>query len=110
MKTDSTIYHFALCEDWESQLKNENYFPSAFLKEGFIHCSKENQLDGVLKRFFKDEDKVVLLTIDSNKIIAELKLEQASNGDFFPHIYGEINKTAIYDVEIISVNNFQKRI
>ena len=107
MKTETTIYHFALIKEWESQLSSENYFPAAFLYEGFIHCSKRHQLEGVLKRFFKNVEDVVLLTIDSKRISAELKVEAATNGDFFPHVYGKLNKTAIENVELISVNNFK---
>jgi uncharacterized protein (DUF952 family) len=106
METDLTIYHFATIEEWETQVKNEEYFPSAFLQEGFVHCSNKNQLEGVIKRYFKNTEKVYLITIDTKKLVAALKIEQASNGDFFPHIYGKINKSAIVNFEKIIISNF----
>jgi uncharacterized protein (DUF952 family) len=106
MEKDLTIYHFTTIEEWDSQLQNEDYFPSAFLKEGFIHCSKKEQLKGVLERFFKNVDEVYLLKISATKLTAQLKVEKASNGDFFPHVYGKINKTAIDEIEKILVDNF----
>ncbi|MFN5629775.1 MAG: DUF952 domain-containing protein [Bacteroidota bacterium] len=106
MESTSIIYHFASIEEWEAQLKNEEYFPSAYLQEGFIHCCTKNQLIGVLKRYFKSSDKVYLVSVDTKKIIAPLKFEQANNGDFFPHIYGKINKSAIVKSELIVVCNF----
>lgn len=106
MNSNSIIYHIALIEEWEAQLKNEDYFPSAFLQAGFVHCSNKNQLEGVLKRYFKNTDNVYLVTIDTNKLVAELKLEQASNGDYFPHIYGKINKSAIVKFDKIIVSTF----
>jgi uncharacterized protein (DUF952 family) len=110
MTTNITIYHIALTEEWNSQLKNESYFPAAYQQEGFIHCSQEYQLKGVVERFFKKAEKVFLLSIDTTKLVAELRLEEASNGDFFPHIYGELNKTAIIKVELISVIDLLSKI
>ncbi len=107
MEATSIIYHFATIEGWEAQQKNEEYFPSAFLQEGFIHCCTKNQLEGVLKRYFKSSDKVYLITVDTKKVVAPLKIELASNGDFFPHIYGKINKSAIVKSELIVVCNFR---
>jgi uncharacterized protein (DUF952 family) len=106
LDSTSIIYHFAAIEEWEAQVKNEEYFPSAFLQEGFVHCSNRNQLEGVIKRYFKNIEKVYLITIDTKKLVAVLKIEQASNGNFFPHIYGKINKSAIVNFEKIIINNF----
>jgi uncharacterized protein (DUF952 family) len=106
MESTSIIYHFASIERWEAQLKNEDYFPSAFLQEGFVHCCTKNQLEGVLKRYFKSTDKVYLVSVDTKKLVAPLKLELANNGDFFPHIYGKINKSAVVKSERIIVCNF----
>jgi uncharacterized protein (DUF952 family) len=106
MTNKTTIYHIALAEEWNSQVKNKTYFPAAYQQEGFIHCSIEDQLKGVVERFFKKEEKVFLLTIDTTKLVAELRLEEASTGEFFPHVYGELNKTAIVKVELISTRKF----
>lgn len=107
MDSTSIIYHFATIEEWETQLKNEEYFPSAFLQEGFVHCSNKKQIEGVIKRYFKNIEQVYLVTIDTKKLIPALKIEQASNGDFFPHIYGKINKSAIVKFEKIIISNFR---
>jgi uncharacterized protein (DUF952 family) len=40
----------------------------------------------------------VILCIDADKVKAEIRYEKAENGEFFPHIYGELNVDAVYEV------------
>lgn len=92
------IYHIATATDWEAHLNRNVYSPSAFEKEGFIHNCELRQLNGVLERYFQGRSDLLLLCISEEKLTSPLKYEAATNGDMFPHIYGEINKDAIIKV------------
>ncbi len=71
--------------------------------EGFIHCSTEHQVAGVLERYYKGKTDLVKLVIDTTKLTNKLIYELApSINQEFPHIYGTINLDAV--VEIISLN------
>ena len=79
------------------------YEAESFKKEGFIHASKENQVQGVLKRYYKNQPNLLLLHIDENKLTAPLRYELASSvNEEFPHIYGQLNLGAVIKVEEIN--------
>lgn len=51
------IYHIVTPEVWE-KYKDEDFYEAESLRtENFIHCSFENQVEAVLKRYYKDAKK-----------------------------------------------------
>ncbi len=93
------IYHIVLPEFWEKFKDEYDYEAESLRTEGFIHCSYRNQLDEVLKRYYKDAKKVLILHINPHLLISELVAEPSTNREIYPHIYGKINKSAIANVE-----------
>ena len=93
------IYHVALPADWAKYKGRPSYQTESLQSEGFIHCSYSNQLSGVLKRYFSNAAKVVVLTIDTEKLRSKLIAETSTGGDTFPHIYGRLNHDAIVSAE-----------
>ena len=72
------------------------YEADSLVKEGFIHASKESQVQGVLQRYYKNQTDLLLLHIDETKLTAPLKYELApSVNEEFPHIYGKLNLDAV---------------
>ena len=64
--------------------------------EGFIHCSTEAQVQGVLERYYADKTNLVKLVIDTNLLTHPLKYEfSPSIEEEFPHIFGTINLEAV---------------
>ncbi len=63
-------------------------------EEGFVHCSYAEQLAGTLQRFYADLPEVVVLTLDPERIDAEIVEE---NG--FPHVYGPLPLAAVVDTQ-----------
>jgi uncharacterized protein (DUF952 family) len=99
---DKIIYH--ICEEnfFKSQKQTGEYFSSTFKAEGFIHLSTKNQVENTLRRYYPSKIGLILLHIDSSKVVSELKYELASNGEVFPHVFGSINLDAIVEIEKIS--------
>ncbi len=93
------IYHIVKPEIWETFKDKDFYEAESLTTEGFIHCSFAVQLDGVLQRYYKDAGKVLILTIDAEKLTSNLVNEPSTNNEIYPHIYGKINKSAIVNVE-----------
>lgn len=93
------IYHIILPEVWNSINSEPLYSPPSLYDEGFIHCSYDDQLDGVLGRYYADAEGVVILKIDTEKLGARLVAEPSTGGDIYPHIYGPINLAAVVDTE-----------
>ena len=95
------IHHVAILSDWQSQESKSEFFPSDYFREGFIHCCTPSQLQGVLERYFKGKTDLVLLHLDESKLKAELKYEESTNDEKFPHLYGSINREAVVKVEFL---------
>jgi uncharacterized protein (DUF952 family) len=85
-------------DDWDGSFgKGEQYVAviEADLRDGFIHCSSDEQVDGTLAKWYTDVDRVVVVTIDADKLTSELKWEPNFEGILFPHIYGPIVPEAV---------------
>ena len=93
------IFHITKRSDWkEAQLVGE-YRSSSLSDQGFIHCSFMNQVIGVANYKFAGQSGLVLLCIDEDKLIAEVRSENLECGEkLFPHIYGCINLNAVVDI------------
>jgi uncharacterized protein (DUF952 family) len=96
------IYHITSSAEWEESKSKGFYSAPSLASEGFIHCSKESQVAGVLERYYAGAKDLVKLTIDIEKLELELKYELAASiNEEFPHIYGPINLDAIIDAQKI---------
>lgn len=93
------VFHITLPEDWEGSAGRPSYQPASLASEGFIHCSYENQLDAVLKRYFSGRERVFVLKIDTDKLMSKLVKEPSTGGEVYPHIYGPLNRSAVVGVE-----------
>ena len=93
------IYHIVLPEVWEQFKTKPSYQSESLASEGFIHCSYSDQLEAVLKRYYSGVEKVLILKIDTDKLLSKLVKEPSTNDEIYPHIYGRINRTAIVDVQ-----------
>jgi uncharacterized protein (DUF952 family) len=97
------IYHVTTKTAWLEALKEGSYSAPSIALEGFIHCSKSNQIEGVLSRYYNTQFDLILLTINPTKLTVGYKDELApSVNEYFPHIFGPINLDAVVYYEPIS--------
>ena len=89
------IYHITTPESFEQDFNGEYLTHASLPIEGFIHCSTEAQVAGVLERYFVGVNEITILCLDENLLKSELKYEIATADEAFPHIFGTINKEAI---------------
>ena len=96
------IYHVTTQKEWEQALLEKEYLPLGYEKDGFIHCSIERQVTGVLDRFYKGQSGLVKLKIEKAKVQRPVLFELAHDiNELFPHIYGSLNIDSV--VEVISL-------
>lgn len=93
------IYHIVLPEVWERFKDKPSYQSDSLVTEGFIHCSYPNQLESVLKRYYSAAEKVLILKIDTEKLLSKLVKEPSTNSEIYPHIYGRLNQSAVVAIE-----------
>jgi uncharacterized protein (DUF952 family) len=96
------IYHITTKEDWDAAKEKGFYTAPSLETEGFIHCSEEHQVNGVLDRYYRGKSNLLKLVINPQKLRSELKFELApSINENFPHVYGPINLDAVAAIEEI---------
>lgn len=96
------IYHIAQGKDWEEAKQKGSYEHPTLRSEGFIHCSQDHQVAGVLVRYFAGETDLIKLVIDTDKLTSKFVFDWSpSTADTYPHVYGPINIEAV--IETISL-------
>jgi len=88
------ILHLCTRQDWDAAQAQGEFRPDSLAVEGFIHCSRPEQILDVANRYYKGIEGMLLLKIERERVVPEIVWE-ASDGDDFPHIYGPINIEAI---------------
>ncbi len=93
------IYHVTTAADWQEAQQKGFYDHPSLKDEGFIHCSQEHQVAGVLERYFAGKTDLVKLVIDTDKLTSKYIFDWSpSTHDTFPHVYGKINLDAVIEV------------
>jgi uncharacterized protein (DUF952 family)/heme-degrading monooxygenase HmoA len=98
---DDELLHIALPDDWRAARDVGEYRVSTrgrtLAEEGFVHCARPGQLEGVANRFYGDLSELVILRIDPERLPAEVRLEPPVEGgdELFPHVYGPIPTAAV---------------
>lgn len=97
------IYHVTTSKEWEAAEQAGQYTHPSLNAEGFIHCSQEHQVAGVLERYFTGQTGLVKLIIDTDKLTSKYVFDWSpSTADTFPHVYGPINIGAVTGVTDIN--------
>ena len=85
-------------EEWDASLAVGRIYVAvteADLRDGFIHCSSSEQVPGTLDKWYKDYERVIVVTVDPAPLTSEVKWEPNAVGVLFPHIYGPIVPEAV---------------
>jgi uncharacterized protein (DUF952 family) len=91
------IYHIVSPSTWE-KAGTVPYRASSLESEGFIHCSYAHQVAWAANRFYRDQDNLLVLCIDPERLTSPVRAEDPGCGESFPHIYGPIERAAIVEV------------
>lgn len=93
------IIHILKKEEWERAKIEGIYRGDTLDTDGFIHCSPVEKIVDVANYNFKGKKGLILLCIDEDKVISEIKWEDLYNeGRNYPHIYGELNIDSVIEV------------
>lgn len=90
------IYHITLPALWLRAQETGFYLPEEFDKDGFIHCSNEDQIVDVANRYYMGQTGRIILRLNPKKLTSKLVYENLIGGsDLFPHIYGKLDLSAV---------------
>ncbi|MGA7097986.1 MAG: DUF952 domain-containing protein [Acidimicrobiia bacterium] len=89
------IYHWCPAEDWDGA--TDRYRAPSLETEGFIHCSRRDQVERTATTLERWNRGMVILAIDPTGLpVVEEDLYAA--GESFPHIYSAIPVEAVREV------------
>mgnify|MGYP001472959401 CR=1 FL=1 len=74
------------------------------IEDGYIHFSGQDQVEGTLQKYYKGQQNLILLKIETLNL-DHLVWEQASDGNFFPHLYSSLDLANVVDEYEIKLNN-----
>jgi uncharacterized protein (DUF952 family) len=71
--------------------------------DGFLHFSTASQLPETLRRYYADQDDLLLVAADVKRLGSLLRWEHSpSRGEDFPHLYGVLLTSAVLWVKPIA--------
>ena len=88
------IVHICSSDEWQAAQKTGVYRSASLDVEGFIHCSRPDQVVEVANRYYINRTNLLLLWVDPSRLEVELRWE-ASDESIYPHVYGPINIDSI---------------
>ena len=91
-------------KSYYEKIKDRSIFGESLIcDKGFIHACFKEQFHLIAPRFKGSEENYIVMEIDTDKLISEVRLEFSSSlKQDFPHIYGRINKEAVVDVKSLN--------
>ena len=93
------IVHLATVAEWARAQATGSVAPASLEQEGFIHCSRPDQVAGSIDRHFAGVDSLVLLHLDEGSFGEDLRWEEGRPGEPFPHVYRSIGLEEVLAVE-----------
>ena len=89
--------------EWEAS--GETYGGSAVDRaDGFIHLSTTDQLAETAARHYRGEVDLLLLSVDLSGLRETVKWEASRGGALFPHIHGDLPRSAVLARRSLSVD------
>lgn len=92
----SIIYKIFRAAEWaEAQAQGAFAGSPDDLRDGFIHFSTAEQLEGTAARHFAGADGLVLAAVDGARLGEALRWEESRGGKLFPHLYAGLPLEAV---------------
>ncbi len=92
-----SIFHIMSVKAWAAAQAAGEYRGDTLTTEGFIYCSRAEQVAAVANAYYAGHVHLALVRIERARVTAEVR-DEPSDGDVFPHIYGPLNLDAIVEV------------
>jgi len=107
--SQAIIYKIFTAEEWALFNRSKSFAGSPLdVKDGYIHCSTEDQVPVTLAKHFKDRGPVVVAGIDWRKLPPEcsVRVERSPTSQTcYPHIYGgSLPLAAIHSTRHVATN------
>ena len=92
------LFHVLSRSEWEALEGESEHRPASLETNGFVHLCREEQLPGVIERWFAGRTDLVVLELDPERLDAPLDWAKLPHGTF-PHLLGPLPLASVLDVQ-----------
>ena len=98
------IYKIFTPSEWQ-KVKDEKIIKIGYQSNDvdFVHLSTKNQVADTIKKYYSDEERLVIIKLKVDDIKDLLIWEKSRNNQYFPHCYGCFSTRIILDIK--NINN-----
>jgi uncharacterized protein (DUF952 family) len=90
------VYKILTLDEWtEAEPLGRFEGGAADLRDGFIHFSTAQQVEGTLERHFGGVAAAMVLTLDAGRLAPHLRWEPSRGGALFPHLYAPLDLSLV---------------
>ncbi|HWD12726.1 DUF952 domain-containing protein [Pseudochrobactrum sp. sp1633] len=91
-----TIYKIATRAQWADAEKAGHFSGAPVdLQDGYIHFSTDDTVAETAAKHFARQHDLLLVAVDANQLGDELRYEISRGGKAFPHLYANLQLTAV---------------
>ena len=88
---ENFIYKICKEDDWNNAEKIGKFEGTKKdLNDGYIHFSKKNQINSTLKKYFFNQDQLILIKVEVSNL-KNLRWERLQTEELYPHLYSALN-------------------
>ena len=89
------VYKIVDAEEWQEAQRHGLYLGSPDdRRDGFIHLSFADQIEGTAARHFCNRDGLLLIAFSADALGSSLRHEPSRGGALFPHLYAGLPTAA----------------
>lgn len=92
---DGRLVHLVSASGWDPDGEGP-LTPASLETEGFVHCSRPDQVPAVAAAHDPGPAALVALVLDPRRLSAPVRYESpTAGGDHYPHVHGPVERTAV---------------
>ena len=95
---DRRLFHIAAPGDVDALAQAGELHPPSLASEGFVHLSTARQVVGTTERHFDVDAELVLIELDPDRLVSEVRWPEVYPGERFPHLHGPLPQEAVVAV------------
>ncbi len=85
------VYRLCHRDEWRAAVRAGAFSGGAHdARDGFIHLSAAAQVEETARRHYAGVRPLMLLAVDTARVVGDMRWEPSRGGALFPHLYGAI--------------------
>ena len=98
MGADGAVVDLTTRREWDAARARDSYRPARYEADGFIHCSRLEQVERVARARYRPTPDLLVLAIDAAGLDVRDEVGDPGSDEVFPPVYGELPVSAVVEV------------